>query len=90
MIVGHYTGVQVSDYDAWANILNTHHYVETMEDAGAVGINAGMDQEGGGTKAIETLAQAVADKKVTTQTISTAFRRLFRIRIRLGMLVCSS
>jgi hypothetical protein len=37
-----------SDYDAWANILKTHHYVADMEDAAAEGINAGLDQEGGG------------------------------------------
>jgi len=79
-------GFVVSDYDAWANILNTHHYVDNMEDAAAVGINAGLDQEGGGTKAISELAQAVADGKVSKETVATAFRRLFRIRIRLGML----
>jgi hypothetical protein len=37
----------VSDYDAWVNLVKTHHYVSTMEEAATVGINAGMDQEGG-------------------------------------------
>jgi beta-glucosidase-like glycosyl hydrolase len=82
-----FDAAQVSDYDAWANILKTHHYVDTMEDAAAVGINAGLDQEGGGTSAISALAQAVSDGKVKKETVATAFRRLFRIRIRLGMLV---
>jgi beta-glucosidase len=34
-------GFVVSDYDAWANILGTHHYTKTMAEAAAVGINAG-------------------------------------------------
>ena len=76
----------VSDYDAWANIKNTHNYVATMEDAAALGLNAGMDQEGGGTQAIDQLAQAVTDGKTTNDAVDTAFKRLYRIRIRLGML----
>ena len=51
-----------------------------------VGINAGMDQEGGGSSAITQLPLAIQDGKVTTATLETAFRRNFRIRIRLGML----
>lgn len=38
------------------NIHTTHNYAPTMEDAAADGINAGMDQEGGGTVAINQLA----------------------------------
>ena len=79
-------GFVVSDYDAWANILNTHHYVSTMEDAAAEGLNAGMDQEGGGTGAISQLAAAVKDGKTTAAAVANAFKRLFRLRIRLGML----
>ena len=29
-----FDGFVVSDYDAWANILKTHHYVPDMESAG--------------------------------------------------------
>ena len=42
-------GFVVSDYDAWRDIFTTHGYTKTMEGAAAVGINAGLDQEGGGT-----------------------------------------
>ena len=69
-----------------ANILNSHHYVKTMEDAAAMGLNAGMDQEGGGTGAINKLADAVKDGMTTAAAVATAFTRLFRLRIRLGML----
>jgi hypothetical protein len=34
----------VSDYDAWAQIYDTHKYCPDYECAAAAGINAGMDQ----------------------------------------------
>ena len=42
-----FEGFVVSDYDAWKNLVDTHHYVDDYEAAAAVGINSGMDQEGG-------------------------------------------
>ena len=36
-----------SDYDAWKNLHDTFHVAPTYLDAAAMGINAGMDQEGG-------------------------------------------
>lgn len=43
-------GFVVGDYDAYANIFSTHHYVADMEHAASAGMNAGLDQEGGGTR----------------------------------------
>ena len=40
--------ISISDYDAVANILNTHHYVETELEATSLAMNSGCDQEGGG------------------------------------------
>ena len=65
--------------------MGTHHYAPDFESAAAVGLNAGMDQEGGGNKVIAQLEQAIKDKKTTPDKVATAFRRLMRIRIRLGM-----
>lgn len=45
-----------------------------------------MDQEGGGTSAIDELQTAINMGKTTEEYVDTAFRRLFRARIRLGML----
>lgn len=42
-----FDGFVVSDYDAWVNLVTTHHYVDTYGEAATVGLNAGMDQEGG-------------------------------------------
>jgi beta-glucosidase len=75
----------VSDYDAWANIYSSHHYAKSMEGAAAIGLNAGMDQEGGGDVAIKQLQKAIDDKKTSAAAVATALRRLLRIRIRLGM-----
>ena len=79
-------GFVVSDYDAWALIAITDNLCPDMKCAAAVGLKAGVDQEGGSTDAICQLANALADKNVTVDQIQTAFRRLFRVRILLGML----
>ena len=57
-----------------------------MEGGAAKGLNAGIDQEGGGNSAISTLAQGIADGKTTAKEVERALRNLFRLRIRLGML----
>ena len=79
-------GFVVSDYDAWANIVDTHHFNATMEAGAAQGLNAGMDQEGGGSKAISQLLPAIEHGLTTPAEVARAFRNLFRLRIRLGML----
>ena len=82
-----FDGFVVSDYDAWINLKTTHNYVSTFEEAAAVGINAGMDQEGGfGTySAVDAMPAALASGAVSSATVKESFRRLMRIRLRLGM-----
>ena len=75
-----------SDYDAWANLYRPQHFVENLTAAAAVGINAGLDQEGGGTDAVGKLADAVAANQTSAAAVAQSFRRLFRARLRLGML----
>jgi beta-glucosidase len=82
-----FDGFVVSDYDAWASMLNNlYHHVASMVDVAAEGLNAGLDQEGGGDKAISQLPAAIGAGKTTVEKVQTALRRLFRVRIRLGML----
>jgi len=78
-------GFVMSDYDAVANILYTHHYVSTELQATSLAMNSGCDQEGGGDMNAN-LVQAVQQGMVKESTINEAFRRLFRTRMRLGML----
>eukprot|EP01051_Picozoa_sp_SAG22_P024128 SAG22_NODE_6549_length_840_cov_1.863698_2_plen_130_part_00 len=67
---------QVSDYDAFANIFGAHKYTKDMEHAAAAGLNAGLDQEGGGTAAISELPAAVAAGLTTAAAVDAAFGRL--------------
>ena len=56
-----------------------------MTCAAAVGLKAGMDQEGGGNRAIGQLHAALDQHNVTADQIATALKRLFRVRLLLGM-----
>ncbi|GMH73110.1 hypothetical protein TL16_g06094 [Triparma laevis f. inornata] len=78
-----FTGFVVSDYDAWTAMQG--YLSDSMVDVAAQGLNAGLDQEGGGTEAIDNITIAISQGKTTTEKVETAFRRSLRIRIRLGM-----
>jgi len=71
---------------AWANIRSTHHFTKDWVHTAAAGLNAGLDQEGGGTRVIAQLEAAVAANLTTVAHVQAAFRRLMRVRIQLGML----
>jgi beta-glucosidase len=85
----HFDGFVVSDYDAWSEVVDTHHYVATYEEAAVVGLSAGMDQEGGGGPVYPPVQQgipaAVQDGLIQEAQLQQAVRRLFRARLRLGM-----
>ncbi|CAF1624489.1 unnamed protein product, partial [Didymodactylos carnosus] len=68
-----------------AQIFDTHHYCDSYECAASVSLNAGLDQEGGGTRAIEALGKAIDDGNVTMDTLNNAVRRLLKTKIELGM-----
>jgi beta-glucosidase len=82
-----FDGFVVSDYDAWANLVDTFHYADNYTDAAAKGINAGMDQEGGFGKysAVLGMPEALRQGSVTEAAIVRSFRRLMLVRLRLGM-----
>jgi beta-glucosidase len=56
-----------------------------MTQAAAVGLNAGLDMEGGGPSAIDQLPAAIAANMTNAAAVAQALRRLFLLRIRLGM-----
>jgi len=82
-----FDGFVVSDYDAWKNLVDTHHYATDYEDAAAKGLIGGMDQEGGfGVySVIDAMGKAVSDGKVSADAVKQAFRRTMLVRMRLGM-----
>jgi len=61
-------------------------YASSYADAAVKGLQGGLDQEGGGNVVISTLPALVQNKTISAKLVQTAFQRLFRIRIRLGML----
>jgi len=83
-----FDGFVVSDYDAWKNLVDTHHYAANWSDAAAKGLNAGLDQEGGfgSYDVVDAIPTAIASGATSATTVRAAFRRLMRIRLRLGML----
>lgn len=83
-----FDGFVVSDYDAWKEIRDTHNFAATYEDAAAIGLNAGLDQEGGfgNYPPVDAIPSAVAAGKTTAAAVANSFGNLMRIRIRLGML----
>lgn len=78
-------GFIVSDFDAYAQVFTDHKYTKDMMHAAAAGVNAGLDQEGGGNTAIVHLPAAIAANLTTSRIIELAFRRLMRARVVLGM-----
>ena len=77
-----FSGFVVSDYDAWANIQETHHYAPDVTGAAVAGLSAGMDQEGGGGPLyppVQTgIPLAVAAGRLTMAQVEQAVRRLLR------------
>lgn len=84
-----FTGFVVSDYDAWVFMAirdGPKPFAANVSEAARLGIQAGMDQEGGGNACVSMLPALVANGTVNASAVSTAFRRLLRVRLRLGML----
>eukprot|EP01052_Picozoa_sp_SAG31_P008992 SAG31_NODE_464_length_15318_cov_17.930876_5_plen_430_part_00 len=84
-----FEGFVVSDYDAWVFMAirsTTPPFAPSVPAAAVLGLNAGLDQEGGGNGCVQTLPAAVANKTIAAEQVAKAFRRLFRVRLRLGML----
>ena len=80
-----FEGFVVGDYDAVANIVNTHHYVQNYGQAAVLAWQAGMDQEGGGTAVIDTIPYAVQNGHLSKETVAASLARLLSSRVRLGL-----
>jgi beta-glucosidase len=78
-----FKGYVVSDCDAIGNIYNTHHYVNTAEEAAAVAIKAGSDLNCGRTFST-FLATAVQKQLVSEDAIRSALTRVLTGRFLLG------
>jgi beta-glucosidase len=87
-----FDGYVVSDCDAVADIQRGHHFTETMEQAAAVSLKRGTDNECAdfGQKAVGDsdyvkYVDAVKQGWLSEKDIDVAVKRLFAARFRLGM-----
>eukprot|EP01084_Bolivina_argentea_P317681 550833_1 len=80
-----FEGLVVSDYDAWEWIYSTQHYCNSSMCALITGLNAGCDMEGGGTNAIKLIPQALNDGNITIEQVYNSLKRIWRVRIKLGV-----
>jgi len=78
-----FDGYVTSDYLALGDIYKHHKLVGSEVEAAALALNAGCDLNGG--EAYYTLPTAVAEGRVSEETIDRAVKRLFTARFRLGM-----
>lgn len=80
-----FDGYVVSDCGGVGNILYSHKFVDTPEDAAAVALKAGLDLECGDNIYIEPLQRAYESGLVSIEDIDRAVRRILTARMRLGM-----
>ncbi len=81
-------GTQVGDYDAWANLVEPQQVAADTLEAAALGLHAGLDQEGTDGRDDTPVAQipaAVASGALEPALVRTAFKRLLGARLRLGL-----
>ena len=79
-----FTGYVTSDCDAIADMYQTHHYVNTGEEAAAAALKHDVNLNCGNT--YMQLDKAVKDGLVTEQLVDSSLATLLRIRFRLGIL----
>jgi beta-glucosidase len=80
-----FDGHVISDNGAVAMVTQTHHWVPTLEDAAAVCLNAGCDNDLGYDAVYpDYLGQALADGLVNMSAITTAVVRGMTLRMKLG------
>jgi len=86
-----FQGYVVSDCDAVRNIFNGHHYRPTVQQAVAISVIRGMDNECFGASTnlddynYKTYFEAVQQGYLPESVVDTALIRLFTARVKLGM-----
>lgn len=79
-----FKGFTVSDLISIDGLKDNHSVAETLEDAGALAINAGVDADLG-ANAFAMLKEAVTNGKVDMQTIDTAVSRILKLKFDMGL-----
>lgn len=80
-----FDGVVVSDWHGVSFLKEIHNITETIEEAAALSINAGMDIETPNINYFKNLEEIVNSGLVTEKTIDEAVRRILRMKFRMGL-----
>ncbi|SFU37329.1 beta-glucosidase [Pustulibacterium marinum] len=80
-----FTGFVISDLYSIEGLYQSHHIVDSKEDAAAASMNAGVDADLGGEAFQQPLIQAVKDGKVSIERIDEAVRRVLTVKFDLGL-----
>lgn len=80
-----FTGYVTSDCGGVSHFWRTHKTHPTPEVAAADAVLHGTDSECSGKPTYEALHKSLADGLITEQQLDTSLKRLFTIRLRLGM-----
>lgn len=79
-----FKGLVVSDLYSIDGIFHTHHVAPTLQDAGVMSLNAGVDVDLG-ANAFAQLCDAVKSGKVSEAKVDTAVARVLRMKMEMGL-----
>jgi beta-glucosidase len=79
-----FDGIICTDAGALTNMVKAHHVFETMPEAAAAAIHAGINQFLDNYK--QPVVDALAQKLITPEEIDRNLRGVYRVMLRLGML----
>lgn len=80
-----FKGFTVSDLHGIPSMMSRHQVAQDYEHAGAMAINAGLDNDLGGETYGETLMKAVKDNLVKMATIDSAVAHMLRLKFNMGL-----
>lgn len=80
-----FDGVVVSDWHGVSLLREVHHLTETVEEAAAKAVNAGVEIETPNINYYKNLADIVRAGMIPVERIDDAVRRILRLKFRMGL-----
>lgn len=80
-----FDGIVVSDWHGVSFIKEIHHLSETIEEAAALSVNAGLDVETPNINYFKNLESIVKSGLISEKTIDESVRRILRMKFRMGL-----
>ncbi|MDD2504379.1 MAG: glycoside hydrolase family 3 N-terminal domain-containing protein, partial [Clostridia bacterium] len=79
-----FNGFYVSDLGAIEGLVYSHRIAETLEQASALALNAGVNVDLGG-KSYQSLSSAIQNRTVDVAVVDSAVRRVLKIKFDMGL-----